>query len=78
MQVNGKDFVTPAAAAGMTQAERKYFVMGNLAAAYDHKQNKEAAVNDNGTVKLGNQAIITPMNGDPSADDLAALLNKIK
>lgn len=78
VQINGKDFVTPAAAAGMTQAERKYFVMGNLAAAYDHKQNKETAVNDNGTVKLGNQAIITPMNGDPSADDLAALLNKIK
>ena len=78
VQINGKDFTEAAGLSGMSAAERKYFVMGNLAAAYDHGDAKSAARNVNGTVYLGNQAIMTPAAGDKSADELVAILNKIK
>lgn len=78
MQVNKKDFVTPAPAADMSSAERKYFVMGNLVSAYAHGQAGKLAEVVNGTVMLGNQAIMTPAEGDPTAEELAALLNNIK
>lgn len=78
VEVNGKEFVTPAPAGNMSAAERKYFVMGNLAAAYDHGENKNPAEARNGTVYLGSQAIMTPADGDPSAETLAERLNQIK
>lgn len=78
VEVNGKEFVTPAPAGDMSAAERKYFVMGSLAAAYDHGENKNPAEARNGTVYLGSQAIITPADGDPSAETLAERLNQIK
>lgn len=78
LEVNGKEFVTPAPSGDMSSAERKYFVMGNLAAAYDHGENKKPAEDRNGTVYLGSQAIMTPVNGDPSAQTLAERLNQIK
>lgn len=78
VQINNQDFVTPAPLANMSSTERKYFVMGNLAAAYDHGQNTRRAYVSDGTVMLGNQPIITPVRGDPSASELAALLNRIK
>ncbi len=78
VQVNGKDFLTPAAANDMSSTERKYFVMGNLAAAYAHGENKNNAYASGGTVYLGNQAIVTPAGGDESADTLAQRLNAIK
>lgn len=78
VQVNGKDFVTPSATSSMSSAERKYFVLGNLAAAYDHGQNKNNATASGGTVYLGNQAILTPTGDDPSAEVLAKRLNEIK
>ena len=77
--VNGKAFTTPAPAGGMSSAERSYFVLGNLAAAYHNGHDKNAAtVSDGGTVMLGAQPILTPADGDSSAADLAAQLNKIK
>ena len=79
VQVNGKDFVSPVSAGGMSAAERSYFVLGNLVAAYHSGQNKNnASVSENGTVMIGAQPIMTPAEGDPSAADLTALLNKIK
>lgn len=78
VQVNGKDFVAPAAISSMSGAERKYFLMGNLAAAYNHGQDKLSATASDGTVYLGNQAIITPTGDDPSAAELAKRLNEIK
>lgn len=78
VQVNGKDFVTPAPAGDMSSAERKYFIQGNLAAAYAHGQHKSQAYVSGNTVMLGNQAIMTCVDGDPSPSALAALLNKIK
>ena len=78
IQINGKDFTEPAALRDMSSAERKYFLMGNLAAAYANGQNTNSAYNSNGTVYLGNQAIITPVAGDTSADELVKILNQIK
>lgn len=78
VQINGKDFTEPAAISSMSSQERKYFLMGNLAAAYDHGENKQKAYNSNGTVYLGNQAIITPTDEDESADTLVKKLNAIK
>lgn len=78
VEINGKEFTTPAALGDMSSAERKYFLMGNLAAAYDHGENKKAATNRNGTVYLGDQAIMTPVEGDETADALVKKLNAIK
>mgnify|MGYP004668039173 FL=1 len=78
VSVNGKDFVTPAAAGDMSAAERSYFVVGNLAAAYHNGHNKEAAYVDGKTVMLGAQPIMTCTYDDESAQKLADRLNKIK
>ena len=76
--INKKEFVTPAPAYGMTSAERAYFVMGNLAAAYKNGHAASDAYADGSTVMLGAQPIITAVNGDRSASDMANQLNKIK
>ena len=76
--VNGKDFAQVAPDAGMSGAERAYFVQGNLAAAYKNGHNKSEAHVQNGTVMLGAQPIIKPVKGDESADVLAQRLNSIK
>ncbi|MBQ7476541.1 MAG: M48 family metallopeptidase [Selenomonadaceae bacterium] len=76
--VNKKEFVTPAATAGMSSAERAYFVLGNLATAYHKGYDKQEAYASNGTVYLGNQAIMTPTADDVDAETLAKLLNEIK
>lgn len=78
VQINGKDFTIPAEAEGISSAERKYFLMGNLAAAYNHGENQKNAYVSNGTVYLGNQAIMTPNAKDEKAKDLANRLNQIK
>ena len=76
--INKKEFVTPAPANGMTSAERAYFVMGNLAAAYKNGHAAADAYADGSTVMLGAQPIITAVEGDRSAADMANQLNKIK
>lgn len=76
--VNGKNLVAPKSAGGMSGAERSYFVLGNLAAAYHNGHSKSEAYVKNGTVMLGAQPIITPVDGDESADAIASRLNSIK
>ena len=78
ISINGKNFITPAAANGMSAEERSYFVFGNLAVAYHNGLNKESAQVINGTVYLGKQPIITPVAGDESAQAIADKLNAIK
>lgn len=78
IMVNGKKFVAPAAAGGMSSRERSYFVMGNLAAAYHNGQNKSDATVNGSTVMLGQQPILTCAAGDESAATLADRLNSIK
>ena len=78
VKVNGKTLVKPAAAEGKSGAERSYFVLGNLAAAYHNGHNKSNAYASGYTLMLGQQPIMTCAAGDPSASKLATLLNSIK
>ena len=76
--VNKKVLVTPAAAGGMSSAERAYFVMGNLAAAYKNGHAASGAYVDGRTVMLGAQPIISCTSADQSPEEIANLLNNIK
>lgn len=76
--VNGKEFTQPAAAGDMSAAERSYFVLGNLAAAFHNGEGAKSAYTNGSTVMLGNQPIMTCVAGDESASTLAARLNEIK
>ena len=76
--VNGKTFMTVAKTSTMSSAERSFFVLGNLAKAFHVGKNKSEATVRNGTVYLGDQAIVTPTSNDESAATLAARLNEIK
>ena len=76
--VNKKVLVTPAAAGGMSSAERAYFVMGNLSAAYKNGHAASGAYVDGRTVMLGAQPIISCTSGDQSPEEIANLLNNIK
>ena len=76
--VNKKTFIKVARSDDMSSAERSYFILGNLAAAYHKGQNKNSATVENGTVMLGNQPIITPLAGDEDAYTIAEKLNAIK
>lgn len=76
--VNKKTLIKVAPSATMSGAERSYFVLGNLAVAYHKGLNKHAATVENGTVMLGNQPIITPLEGDEPAQVIADRLNEIK
>ena len=78
IKVNGKDFMTAAPGEDMSSQERALFIMGNLASAYHHGQNTQNAWADGGTVMLGQQPIVAVVDGDGSAQELAARLNSIK
>ncbi|MDR2005821.1 MAG: M48 family metallopeptidase [Acidaminococcales bacterium] len=78
VKVNGKPFLKPAAAAGMSGLERAYLIAGNLAAVYHAGPVNAAAVAEGGAVRLGGKAIVTVSQGDPGAAELAAVLNNIK
>ena len=76
--VNKKTLLTPAAAGGMSSAERAYFVMGNLAAAYRNGHAASEARVEGRTVMLGAQPIINCTANDRSPAEIAATLNQIK
>lgn len=74
VKVNERVFLKPVSAGNMSGPERSYLVAGNLARAYHDNTALPEARNDNGTVRAGSQAIVTPASGDMSADDLVILL----
>lgn len=76
--VNKKEFVTPAPAGKMSSAERSYLILGNLAVAYKKGYDKYEATVSNNSVYLGDQRIITSLEGDEDAATLAARLNSMK
>lgn len=78
VKVNGKALIQPAAAEGKSGAERSYFVLGNLAAAYHNGHNKSQAYASGNTLMLGQQPVMTCTAGDPSVSELVNLLNRIK
>ena len=76
--VNKKKLLTPAAASGMSSAERAYFVMGNLVAAYKNGHAAADAYVNGSTVMLGAQPIMSCTGNDAAPSEIAALLNQIK
>lgn len=78
VKINGKTFMKPVKAGNMSGGERSYLVAGNLARVYHDNGTILEARNDNGSVRVGSQAIVTPAAGDASADELVALFNQIK
>lgn len=78
IKVKSNTFATPAATDSMSGLERSYLVAGNLAAVYHNNTTVPQAYAEDGVVKMGGQDIIVPTAGDPSAEELAAILNKIK
>ena len=78
VKVNKKDFLTAAPTASMSSAERSYFVAGNLARIYhDNLAGGEVTVDGN-TVRLSGKAVITSVDGDQPAQDIADTLKAIK
>lgn len=78
VQVNGKNFVAPAASDTMSGPERSYFVAGNLAVVYHNNVTAPDAYAQDGVVMMGDQPIMTPNALDDSAEAIAARLNSIK
>lgn len=78
VKINGKDFVTPAPADGMSSEERACFVLGNLASAYHHGYGSSDITVDGDIVMMGPQAIMVSVDGDESAQALADRLAAIK
>ncbi len=79
VKIHDKDFVAPASMSSMSGAERSYFVAGNLARYY-HKgtRNIPEAHVSNGTVYVEDQAVMTPVEGDPTAQELADRFNSLR
>lgn len=78
VKINDQTFLTAAAAGNMSSIERSFFVAGNLARLFHDTPTISEAKNENGTVKVGNQAIITPAAGDLSADEIVRIFNALK
>lgn len=78
VKVNGKEFFRPAPTEEKSSAERAYFVLGNLAAAYHNGHNKSNAYVSGNTLMLGRQPIVTCVTGDTQPAQLAEILNNIK
>ena len=77
VRVNGKEFLAPAASEIMSGNERAYFVAGAIAKAY-HDGTAGSAYASDGALYFGDQEVIVPAGGDPSAEELAELLNQIR
>ena len=77
VRVDGPDVVTPVASDIMSGNERAYFVAGAIAKAYHDGTAGEAFASDD-TLYFGGQAVITPVGLDPSAEELAEILNRIQ
>ncbi len=77
VEINGKTFTTVAAANKMSSVERSYFVLGNLAKAYHNGKTSSTATVSNGTIYLGDMAIMTPAADDEDAYVLAERLNEL-
>lgn len=78
VKLNQRTFLTPAASGNMSAIERSFFVAGNLARIFHDPSNIVDAKNENGTVKVGNYPIITPIQGDLSADEVVRIFNSLK
>lgn len=78
IKIKNKLFLTTTANSAMSGEERSYLVAGNLAAVYRNNETIPDAYVENGVVKMGVQDIMIPNPDEPSAGEIAKLLNEIK
>jgi predicted Zn-dependent protease len=77
ISVNGKAFLIPADDGDIQGKERAYMIAGRLTSVYHAGTVGEAKAKD-GAVFLGDAFLLKAGEKDPSAEDLALLLNTIK
>lgn len=75
VQIDGKDIVTPVKTVRYLAGERAFLIAGNLARVYHDNELGAAYVGQDGAVYIGTQSIMTPADGDISAEELAAKIN---
>lgn len=77
VKLNGIDIITPAAGAGYLPEQRAYLIAGNIARMYANgNQPTATATVSGGAVYIGDQYIMMPQEGDPSAQTVADALNQ--
>ena len=76
--IKGKTFLKTADSKKMSGKERSYLVAGNLAAVYHNNKVIPEAYVEDGLVKMGIQPIIVPIEGEPTAQELVDILNKLR
>ncbi len=79
IMVNGQIFMSPKANFGQLQDERSYLIAGKLAKLFHDNPGKLAAasVDDDGDVTFLGASIVTPGDGEDSAEVLVERLNGI-
>ncbi len=75
VQIDGVDIITPAKTDHHLAEERAYLVAGKLAKEYHNHTLAEAYAGQDGTVYMGSRTILTPLEGDGNAQDLADRIN---
>jgi predicted Zn-dependent protease len=75
--INGKAWVTPAAAGDLLAEERAYFVAGNLATLLRTAPSGYQAELIDGVIRLNGKTIMTPTDNDQNADELIAALHNL-
>ena len=63
IMIKGKDFYTPAAAAGMTAKERSYLIAGNLSAVFHNRMSERNVWTDSNNILVVGQQPIMTMDG---------------
>lgn len=79
VMIDGQAFITITTKAyGQLPEERAYLIAGKLSRAFhSHNSFSPAQVDDESRVMLGDDDIIQPAPGEPSAEEIAARLNSI-
>jgi predicted Zn-dependent protease len=75
--VKDENWTSPVAAYEQIAEERTYLIAGNLAAVFNSNAKGSHAYVKDGSIKMADKLIMTPAEGDLSAEELAARLNKI-
>ncbi|WP_346356086.1 M48 family metallopeptidase [Azotosporobacter soli] len=75
--VNGKEWVTPTKSGEYLAGERAFLIAGNLASAFHNGVADAAYLGEDGSIYLGRQAVMTPLDGDGDAEELVSRLNLI-
>jgi predicted Zn-dependent protease len=75
VEIDGRDIMTPVQTDQHMGEERAYLMAGRLARLYHDHALAAAYTGEDGAVYMGEQLIITPADGDVSADELVRRIN---